>query len=222
MKKITALVVCFILLSITPLYAASSDNYSIETGSEIYMLNIMGETSMYHHSIDWNKNVNLHEMNSYDLVSTTQNEANIIKLNGIKSATKEEGKIEKNTDIKPMGRSYIAEEDSFYDASEFTKYLGATYEDIHFENRIITMTKAAIVAVLLMALKVEKLASIVAGAVIALIDATTQDSTAFYYIERKWNHKHLGSLAQRIKKDFYFFEDYTTFIESVVEHSIFV
>lgn len=210
------------MLTIMPLYAASSDNYSIESGSQVHIINVMGETSIYHHSQDWNKIINLEAMNSFDLVSYTQDESNIVKVNGIESATIEEGKIEKNTDIRPMRRDYIAEEDSFYDASEFTKYLGASYKNLRLRNAIISFTKGALTALLLTILKVPEQASIIAGAVVSAIDTYTQDSTALYYIEHKWNHEYLGSLAQRIKKDFYFFEDYTRYIESVVEHSIFV
>ncbi len=210
------------MLTIMPLYAASSDNYSIESGSQVHIINVMGETSIYHHSQDWNKIINLEAMNSFDLVSYTQDESNIVKVNGIESATIEEGKIEKNTEIRPMRRDYIAEEDSFYDASEFTKYLGASYKNLRFNNVLIALTKAVIVATLLTVLKVKGLANLIATLVITGLDASLQDSSALYYIEHKWNHEYLGSLAQRIKRDFYFFEDYTRYIESVVEHSIFV
>lgn len=97
--------------------------------------------------------------------------------------------------------SYHESTTSPYASSQYSKYVGTTYDNIHFKKNIQTLTTAALA--LFVSIVAPPLATPFAVMLIPIAITKNINAHSIFYRKIQWNHQHLGSLAQEIYVSMY-------------------
>lgn len=168
----------------------------------------------------------MHELESYKFLNGLISEETLTKndsseyLNGVEVVV-----ITEITggEMRALGYVDSATPPNGYSSADYTVQQPMTYHNLRFETFIANLGLSALTLYILAVIPVPEKAQSIAGLILgSAIGTVYASSTAMWYTQRKYYHKHLGSLAQEIFQTFYFKSDYTVPVGSEVFYRTFM